>query len=412
MNKDIVVVGGGPVGAFSSYFLRKNGNNVKWFAGRDISNSAAWSSAGLVGPGLSFPLPEYEGLKGNMKWLFRRESPVRLGMGFMLANLSWFSAYSRSRQKILSESGKKSQYMLTTGTMEILNEFVENHHMNVDIIHTGLLQTFRNIEEMTKISQELNKDGTVKYEVLSPEQCIEKEPALGTNTLSGIYYPEESSLNPRKLLSEMRRINRESGVEVIEKDIEKVEMNSDSIKHIVSDGETVKGDEFLVSSGMGSTVIASMFGLKLPLAPGWGHSITYDDVKERPHMPVEFSEDGVYAIPMGNSLKATSFFEFRGQAFKPPVERFEYLKKVMSEKFRFLEGIEPASKSSGMRPCTPDSLAILGRSSRFVNLYWATGNCRQGVMHSSEMGRLISVLMDGKTIPDEFKLFSPSRFNV
>ncbi|MCI2412645.1 MAG: hypothetical protein B2I18_07675 [Cuniculiplasma sp. C_DKE] len=412
MNKNIVVVGGGPVGAFSSYFLRKSGNSVKWISGKKITNSAAWSSAGLVGPGLSFPLPDYEGLKGNMKWLFRRDSPVRLGMGFMLSNLSWFSAYSRSRHKILSESGKKSQYMLTTGSMKILDEFVENYSMGIDIVHTGLLQTFKTQEEMTKISEELRKDGTVKFEVLLPEQCLEREPALGTKKLSGIYYPEESSLNPRKLLSEMRRINRESGIEVIENDIESVKMNGSSVKHVVSGGDAIKGDEFLISSGMGSTVIASMFGLKLPLAPGWGHSITYDDVKERPHMPVEFSEDGVYAIPMGNSLKATSFFEFRGQSFKPPAERFEYLKRVMSDKFKFLDGIEPASKSSGMRPCTPDSLAILGKSSKFTNLFWATGNCRQGVMHSGEMGRLASILIDGGKIPEEFDLFSPSRFSV
>ena len=412
MNKDIVVVGGGPVGAFSSYFLRKSGNNVKWIAGKDIRNSAAWSSAGLVGPGLSFPLPEYEGLKGNVKWLFRRDSPVRLGMGFMLSNLSWFSAYSRSRQKILSEAGKRSQFMLTTGTMKILDDIVEEFRMDIDIRHSGLLQTFRNHEEMTKISEELKRDGTVKYEILLPEQCLEKEPSLGKNSLYGIYYPEESSLNPRKLLSEMRRINMESGVEIIEKNIENVEIDSSSIKQVLSEGESVKGDDFLISSGMGSAVLASKFGLKLPLAPGWGHSITYDEIKENPGMPVEFSEDGVYAIPMGNSLKATSFFEFRGRTFKPPEERFEYLKRVMSDKFKFLEGLEPASKSSGMRPCTPDSLAILGKSSKFSNLYWATGNCRQGVMHSGEMGRLSSLLIDGGKVPVEFDLFSPSRFNV
>ena len=173
-----------------------------------------------------------------------------------------------------------------------------------------------------------------------------------------------------------------TGIEVIENDIESVKMNGSSVKHVVSGDDAIKGDEFLISSGMGSTVIASMFGLKLPLAPGWGHSITYDDVKERPHMPVEFSEDGVYAIPMGNSLKATSFFEFRGQSFKPPAERFEYLKKVMIDKFKFLDGIEPASKSSGMRPCTPDSLAILGRSSKFANLFLSFEGLQQSCMYN------------------------------
>ncbi len=81
---DIIVVGGGAIGAFSCYSLLKNNFNVTWITGIDPKESAAWGSAGIIAIGVGVPLPSYESLGAAAKWVLEKDPPIKLSPRFLL----------------------------------------------------------------------------------------------------------------------------------------------------------------------------------------------------------------------------------------------------------------------------------------------------------------------------------------
>ena len=61
---------------------------------------------------------------------------------------------------------------------------------------------------------------------------------------------------------------------------------------------------------------------------------------------------------------------------------------------------------TGLRPCTPDSLPLLGRRGRWRNLSVAAGHGHNGMGLAPAAGQLLAQLVDGKPTgwtPSEFR---------
>ncbi len=415
MPENVMVIGGGPVGAFSAYFLKKIHMDVKWIAGKSMQNAAAWSSAGLLGVGLSFPLPEYEGLRGNVKWLLKRDSPVKLGVGFLFSNAGWFLNYSRSRDRIISKEGINAQTLLTVRTLDSMNELFQSKVIDADCSKNGLLQLFSDNHFMEEHLKQLkDAEGQIgKYDLLDSQACKDMEPSIERNNIMGIFYPEEYSLNPQKLMMSLRKLNEEEGVETIENDIVGLESSGNKVTGTVLDNEErIVSGSYLLAAGSKNQHLSRSLNLHVPVVPGWGHAEVLSSSGLKLKVPVELAEKGVYIIPTSDILKITSFFEFNGENFKAPQNRFQFIENAVADYFPQLKHLPPSQKTSGKRPCTPDSLPIVGKSGKFENLFFATGNCRQGIMQSAEMGRVAAdVILNGK-LPEEYSVLSPSRFGI
>lgn len=411
----VLVVGGGPIGAFSAYHLKKKGKDVTWLTGGADTMSAAWASAGLVGVGLSTPLPQYEGLSSNIRWLFKKESPVKLGLGFMLNNLGWFAKYSRNRQTVVSEVGIKTQTNLSLRSLAILRELVDSGDLSVDFSKNGILQMFTSQSVRDGHVKQLSRivGGVVDFESVDSETCMEMEPLLKKEGVVGIYFPDEGSINPQKFLGSLKHLNKSMGVNVIEKPVNSIQFDGKVISGMTTeDEEKLTYASYLMAAGANNPVVVKNLKLKVPVISAWGHSVLMIPKGKNLKRPVEIEEKGIFISNNSNLVKLTSFFEFRGLKYKPPFARFDYIEHAAAEFFPFISELSVDQKSSGMRPCVPDSLPVIGRSSRFSNLYWATGNCRQGVMQSAESGRVAAMLITGEVIPDEYNILSPSRFAI
>ena len=90
---NIIVVGGGAIGAFCCYSLLKNNFNVTWVTGVDPKKSAAWGSAGIIAIGIGVPLPSYESLGAAAKWVLEKDPPIKLSPRFLVSRLGWFLSY-------------------------------------------------------------------------------------------------------------------------------------------------------------------------------------------------------------------------------------------------------------------------------------------------------------------------------
>ena len=64
----------------------------------------------------------------------------------------------------------------------------------------------------------------------------------------------------------------------------------------------------------------------------------------------------------------------------------------------------------GLRPGTPDTLPIIGRSARVPGLVYATGHFRNGVLLAPLTGELVAAILSGDESDAALGVVSPSRF--
>jgi D-amino-acid dehydrogenase len=74
---------------------------------------------------------------------------------------------------------------------------------------------------------------------------------------------------------------------------------------------------------------------------------------------------------------------------------------------RDFEGIQPWR---GLRPCTPDGLPYLGRTSRYANLSITTGHAMMGLSLGPISGKLIAEVLSDERPSIAIDLLNPDRY--
>src|ERR671935_2268308 len=79
MGADVVVVGGGAVGACVALELARRGTQVTLLErGPELASGCSAGNAGLICPSHSLPIANPASLRNGLRWLFRPDSPFYL----------------------------------------------------------------------------------------------------------------------------------------------------------------------------------------------------------------------------------------------------------------------------------------------------------------------------------------------
>ena len=180
--------------------------------------------------------------------------------------------------------------------------------------------------------------------------------------------------------------------------------------------QTLKGefsaDEIILCGGSWSPLLAHQLGLKIPIQAGKGYSLTLPQPRELPQLCSIFTEARMAVTPMGSSLRFGGTMEIAGLNEDINPARLRGILKAVPKYFPefamddFL-GIQPWR---GLRPCSPDGLPYLGRTTQFSNLILATGHAMMGMSLSPITGQLVGEIVSGEKPSFDLSLFSPDRY--
>ena len=154
-------------------------------------------------------------------------------------------------------------------------------------------------------------------------------------------------------------------------------------------------------------------GLKLPLQAGKGYSLTLQTPRKLPGPAAILAEARVAVSPLGDALRVGGTMELAGldESIDPLrvqsiVDAFvRYYPDFSPDDFR---GIAPWR---GLRPCSPDGLPYVGRTSRAANFLVATGHAMMGVSLAPITGKLLAQLIAGEQPRIDLSLVSPDRYH-
>lgn len=170
-------------------------------------------------------------------------------------------------------------------------------------------------------------------------------------------------------------------------------------------------DAVVVAASLDSHDLVRPFGLRPPLLPAKGYSVTVRHAEPTPALPLYLCEPKIGLSPFHDGLRIAGFFEIGARDDAPSAPR---CRQLVEEARRYVTGLAdelaPAGAPwAGFRPATPDSLPLLGRVPGAPGLVLATGHGMLGVTLAAPTGAAVAGLLRGE---DDGWLapFSPARF--
>jgi D-amino-acid dehydrogenase len=185
-----------------------------------------------------------------------------------------------------------------------------------------------------------------------------------------------------------------------------------SVRAAVTTQGEIGGDEFVLAAGSWTPFLARALGLKLPMQPGKGYSLTLDAPRELPRHSLILEEARVAVTPMGSSLRVAGTMELAGYDLRINPPRIRGMTRSLS---RYLPAFAPEDFASvrpwcGLRPCTPDGLPYVGRTRRWPNVVVASGHAMMGVSMGPITGKLVSEVVSGEKPSVDLSGLYPERF--
>jgi len=151
----------------------------------------------------------------------------------------------------------------------------------------------------------------------------------------------------------------------------------------------------VVATGAWTPLLQEAVGVRLPIQPGKGYSITMARPGLCPKYPMILEECHVAITPFEEGYRVGSTMEFSGYDTSLNRARLDYLRKGAAE-YMHEPTAEPVEEEwYGWRPMTADGIPYIDRSPRFANVWVAAGHSMLGISMGTGTGKLVSELITG-----------------
>lgn len=400
----IVVLGAGVIGVTSAWYLAKAGHDVTVIdrqAGPSLETSFA--NAGEISPGYSSPWAAPGIPMKAIKWMFMKHAPLIIQPRPDLAKLGWMAQMLSNCTTAAYQTNKRRMVRLAEYSRDCLMDLRLETGITYDERTQGTLQLFRSqkqVEAAAKDIEVLRADG-VPFEVLDRDACIAAEPGLAAardKIAGGLRLPGDETGDCFKFTNSLSAMAEALGV-TFRYGVGINGLESDG-KRIVA-AQTTEGrvvaDAFVVAMGSYSPFLTAPFGIKLPVYPVKGYSITVP-VVDADRAPVSTVMDETHKIAitrLGDRIRVGGMAEIAGYDLSLNPKRRATLEHSVEDLFGGAGDQSRATFWTGLRPMTPDGTPVVGRST-IPNLFLNTGHGTLGWTMAAGSGRVLADIVSGR----------------
>ncbi|MFB9677182.1 NAD(P)/FAD-dependent oxidoreductase [Streptosporangium vulgare] len=412
---DVLVIGGGVVGLFCAYYLRRAGNGVTVVERGPVGGpqSCSYGNTGFVGTQGALPLAEPGVMAQGLRWLLDPESPFSIRPRPDPELLSWLWHFRRACNERDAKAGFRVLVDMKRRSLGILRELCAPGDLAPTFTAQGMLLAYRTPQGFEKAC--LSVPGTVAsgvpLRVLEPGELSALEPDAEFDICGALYNEEGAYLRVPEFVTGFARMLEGMGVEIHERtEVVGFEVAGRGIRRV----RTTRGDlaprETVVAAGTWSAECARDLNLGLRLQPAKGYSVTVKAPANAPRLPVLLGEGKVALVPLGDRLRFGGTLELAGLDATISRRRVDGVLRTVHTYLPELERTEILETWSGFRPCSPDGLPYLGRAAPYRNLSVACGHGHIGMGLAPVSGRLIAQLVAGERPEMDLAPLRPDRY--
>lgn len=361
-DSDVIIVGGGVIGAACARQLAQAGRRVRVIERGGQSGEAWRASAGMLAPQIEASANEALFELGIAGREFYRENAAAL---------------------------------------------LENTGVDIGLWEGGILHAASTEPEVEHLKQQVawQRQHGHHCEYLDPEEVRRDWPWVGP-TLGGLLAPRDGSLDPIPLVDALRKDAVRLGAEIVDDHIMALTHSSGRVTG-VQGKDWHPADEVVIAAGAWSGRITNL-PRPLSVEPVRGQLAAFT-WPEGVSPGIVFGH-GSYVLHRTGVAVAGTTVEHAGFASQVTEDGVASIRQRTEMLMPSLRGARLLRAWAGLRPGTPDGLPIVGREPHIEGLSYATGHGRNGILLAGITATIIHHLLSGEATVEEAWMLRPDRF--
>jgi D-amino-acid dehydrogenase len=397
----VVVAGAGLLGLCTAWYLRRAGARVTVIErqpGPGLETSFA--NGGMLHASQANPWNEPGVLGTALRMLGREDAALLVRPKALPGMWRWGLSFVRhSRPDRYLRNFEKNAH-LARCSLEEMQGLRAALGSDYDAAARGTMKLFRTQAEVqgaARLCAQLT-DWGIPYEVIDAAGATRLEPALTpieAQLAGGLYFPGDESGDAHKFCGKLASALAAAGTEFRyqTKILDLRQARPAGITLHTATGE-VHGDAVVLALGSYTSALARRLGLRVPVVPAKGYSITLPvgGWAAPPLMPVIDDHLHAAVCPLGNRLRVAGTAEFAGHDLGLTPSRIDNLFHLVLQLYPHFEPHlrrAEATPWTGLRPMSADGVGIMGRTT-VPGVFLNTGHGPLGWTMAAGAGRLVA----------------------
>lgn len=411
----VVVLGAGVIGLTTAWCLLRDGYRVTLVErNQGVGLETSYANGGQLSYSYVAPLASPSVLPKLPPWLLSADAPLRFRPQADLQQWRFCLAFLLACTQKQSDLTTRRLLALLFYSRALTRELIERQSLDFAYARSGKLVVHSDVATYAAACRlhEYQASLGCEQQVLDADACVSLEPALAHMRpllVGGIHTPSEDAGDCYLFCVGLERLLRAAGATFV---LGEAVQRLLSARGRITGAETVhgpvEGDAYVLATGNASVSLAGGVGIRLPMYPLKGYSLTVaiaDDAGAPRVSVTDHAQKVVYAR-LGESLRVAGMAEIAGHEATPDPSRIALLARQAALRFPAAGDYASARAWCGLRPATPKGPPVLG-ATPYPNLMLNVGHGALGFTLAMGSAQVVTDLVASRTpaIPlDGFRL--------
>lgn len=384
----VCVIGAGIIGCATAYQLARQGCEVQLI---DAAHAPGLATSYANGAQLSYsyvePFASPATLRALPGLLLARGSAVRFHPRWDWRQWAWGLQFLRACTARQSLWGTAQLLQLAQASRATLAQWMQDERWDFGFAENGKLVLCPTAASLRQQERQVRLQAGMgcRQEVLAMRECLDREPALrGAMALQfagGVWTHDECVGDPHRLCLDLAAsVRRMGGTLSLGVQAQGFVREGTRVVALQTGAGDIAADAFVLACGPRAPALATALGLRLPIEPIKGYSITvpFRAGVHRPRASVtDLARKTVFA-PLGGRLRVAAMAEVGATGLSVAPARVQAMVDAVAQTYPGLCALDDPVVWAGLRPATPTSVPIVGRW-RNSNVYLNVGHGALGL---------------------------------
>ena len=416
----VLVLGSGLLGVSSAYYLAQLGHEVT-VVDRQASPAAetSFANGGQISGSHAEPWANPGAPLKVLQWLGQEDAPLLFRLRADMRQWLWGLQFLRECTPARTRHNIEQIVRLGTYSRSMLQQLRQDTGIRYDQRTQGILHFYTSQKEFDAAlapAEQMRALGCER-QVISADEAVRLEAALRhirPQLAGATYTAEDESGDANQFARELVKLCQAAGVQFRMSHtitaLRTVGAQMDHVEATDSEGrfQRLRADAYVLAMGSLSPLYAAPLGLKLPIYPAKGYSVTLPVKDEAMAHQVSLTDDEYKLVfsRLGNRLRIAGTAELNGYDRDLNRVRCEAIVRRVEQLFPGAGDTTQASFWTGLRPATPSNVPIIGRS-KVGGLFLNTGHGTLGWTHACGSGKSIARIVSGMAPEVDFAFARP-----
>lgn len=405
----ITILGAGVVGVTSAYFLGARGHEVEVIEREPESAcQTSFANGGQLSYSHAEPWANPHTLPMVFKWMFKKDAPLVMRFSTDPHMIAWGLKFLANCTAARAEANSVSTLRLGLYSKKKMEQLRSLTGIKFDNVREGILHVFTSkssFDAAIRQSHFQEKLGC-KEDILDVNACLRMEPTLEQTErtlVGGIHAPLDESGDICTFTRELAKLCEKEFGTVFHygTNVTGIKAEGGKITGVETDKGNFTADAYVMSLGSFSPVFLRKIGIRVPIYPMKGYSITLPANIHAPKVSITDGEHKLVYSRLGDRLRIAGTAEFARYDMKVYEHRIQPIIRAAKTLFPKCEWDKDISRWACLRPSTPDGPPIIGKT-KYSNFYMNTGHGTLGWTQAAGSGVLLADVMENR--PTEISL--------